>query len=69
MDTARDQALSYLESIASEKNSIISNWKTIGISSKNALTSQALLHLHKTYCSLQRCLECNLGKKILLRPQ
>ena len=69
MDTATDQALSYLESIAYEKNSIISNWKTIGISSKNALTSQALLHLHKTYCSSQRCLECNLGKKILLRPQ
>ncbi len=67
MDTATDNALSYLESIPSEKNSIISRWKSAGIASKNAVTSQALLHLYKTYCTPQRCLECNLGKKILLR--
>ncbi len=68
MDTATDKALSYLESITSEKNRILINWKRAGISSKNALTSQALLHLYKTYCTSQRCLECSLGKKILLRP-
>jgi hypothetical protein len=67
MDTATDNALSYLESIPSEKNSIITHWKEVGIASKNSVTSQALLHLYKTYCTPQRCLECNLGKKILLR--
>lgn len=67
MDTATDKALAYLESIPSEKNSIITNWKSVGIVSKNSLTSQSLLHLYKTYCSPQRCLECNLGKKLLLR--
>lgn len=67
MDTATDKALAYLESITSEKNRIISSWKTAGISSKNALTSQSLLHLYKTYCTPQRCLHCNIGKKLLLR--
>lgn len=67
MDTATDKAISYLESIASEKNSIITNWINVGIASKNSLNSQALLHLYKTYCTPQRCLECNIGKKLLLR--
>lgn len=67
LDTATDKALSYLASIPAEKNNIISQWQSVGISSKNALTSQALIHLHKTYCVPQRCLECNVGKKILLR--
>jgi hypothetical protein len=66
MDTATDKALNYLHSIPSEKNSIISKWKSSGIESNNALTSQALLHLHKTYCTPQRCLECSIGKKLLL---
>ena len=66
LDTATDRAISYLQSIPSEKNSIISKWQNAGIVSQSALISQALLHLHKTYCNPQRCLECNIGKKILL---
>lgn len=67
LDTATDKALSYLANIPSEKNNVISQWQSNGIISKNALTSQALIHLYKTYCGPQRCLECNIGKKILLR--
>jgi len=66
-DSATDSALAYLESIPSEKNSVLANWNDIGVKSNNALTSQSLLHLYKTYCTPQRCLECSLGKKILLR--
>ncbi|MDB4173709.1 DUF2851 family protein [Bacteroidia bacterium] len=66
-DGATDKSLAYLQSITSEKNTIITQWKTIGMDSKNALTSQALLHLYKTYCKSQRCLQCNLGKKLLLK--
>ena len=66
METATDKAINYLYHIPSEKNSIISKWKSSGIESNNALTSQALLHLYKTYCTPQRCLECSIGKKLLL---
>ncbi len=66
IDMATDRAIHYLNSIPSEKNSIISRWANEGLNSKNALTSQALLHLYKTYCTPQRCLECSLGKKLLL---
>jgi len=66
-DVSQERALDYLASIASEKNSIISKWKATGVNSKNASSSQALLHLYKTYCKPQRCLQCNIGKKLLLK--
>ncbi|PCJ65953.1 MAG: hypothetical protein COA58_07695 [Bacteroidetes bacterium] len=61
------KALDYLGSLSSESNSIIDKWKLTGISVNNALTSQALLHLYKTYCNSQRCLQCNIGKELLLQ--
>jgi hypothetical protein len=61
-----EKAMDYLYSIAPEKNSIISRWEKTGIKSKNASSSQALLHLYKSYCKPQQCLQCNLGKKLLL---
>jgi hypothetical protein len=61
-----DAALDYLAAIDAEKNSIVTRWKSIGAICENAAHSQALLHLYKTYCKPQRCLQCNLGKKILL---
>jgi hypothetical protein len=66
-DGATDHALKYLENIPTEKNSIITRWRNIEMDSDNALESQGLLRLYKTYCQNQRCLECNIGKKILLR--
>jgi hypothetical protein len=62
-----DKALEYLESIPTEKNIIVSQWKNVGLSASNAANSQALLHLYKNYCLPKKCLQCNLGKKILLQ--
>ena len=62
-----ERALQYLEDIPKEQNSIIANWTKTGVKCENALESQGLLHLYKTYCLPQRCLECGIGKKILLR--
>ena len=66
-DTDTDRILSYLIELKSENNSIVKRWKDLGVSSKNALESQALLHLYKAYCTPKRCLHCSIGKKILSR--
>ncbi|HCD68016.1 MAG TPA: hypothetical protein DEQ56_06025 [Bacteroidetes bacterium] len=60
-------ALDYLDSIPIEKNSIIERWKSIIVINNNACSSQALLHLYKNYCKQKKCLQCNLGKKLLLK--
>ncbi|PKA83645.1 uncharacterized protein DUF2851 [Ulvibacter sp. MAR_2010_11] len=51
--------------IASEKNSIISKFSTLGFTSGNAMQSQALLQLKNNYCNVKRCLECAVGNSIL----
>ncbi len=69
MDQNGEKALSYLEALPSEKNSILSNWDSIGIKSNNALNSQSLLHLYKHYCQPKKCLNCNIGRAILVKSQ
>ena len=64
-DADPEKAYSYLESLPSEKNKIITEWKSTGVACPNASTSQALLHLYKNYCKPKKCLQCNLGKKLL----
>lgn len=54
-----------MESIRPESNSIIDQWKSIGIRPDNAKESQALLQLKNEYCDHTRCLECTIGYKIL----
>ena len=60
-----DKALSFLEKLKPEKNSIIKSWINSGVGVKSAYQSQSLLHLKSEYCSKYRCLECELGNRIL----
>jgi len=60
-----DNALLFLEKLSPENNSIISKWKSIGVSSKSSYETQALLQLKNEYCSKKRCLECSIGAKLL----
>ena len=61
-----DQALEHLLAIPPEKNKVMNHWKQLGIEIKSAHSSQALLHLYKSYCQKKLCLNCMIGKKILL---
>jgi hypothetical protein len=61
----KDKAISFIESIPSEKNSIISKWKDLGIGCKNALQSQGGLRLKQIYCQDSRCLECSIGNDLI----
>ena len=61
------RAFYLLESIAAEKNSIISQYLDAGLVIDNAYQSQALLQLRKSYCNEKKCLNCGIGLKILKR--
>ena len=63
--TFKDKALSLLENLPSEKNAVIELWQKIGINSKAAFDSQALLHLKKNYCDNKNCIRCRIGHKVL----
>lgn len=60
-----DAAIKLLEAIGSEKNSVIDHWKELGISSKTAFDSQALIHLKNNYCNEFKCLSCKIGNEIM----
>ncbi|HBE42131.1 MAG TPA: DUF2851 domain-containing protein [Bacteroidales bacterium] len=60
-----EKALSFLEEIAPEENSIINEWKVIGIEAESAFFSQALLQLRNSYCRKRRCLDCRIGARLI----
>jgi hypothetical protein len=64
----KDRAVVLLEKIPSEDNSVIKKWSKIGIYSKNALFSQALIQLKRYYCDTKNCLNCEIGCKIITKP-
>ena len=51
--------------ISPEKNIIIDKFKEIGIISKSAFQTQALLQLKKDYCEQKKCLQCAVGIHLL----
>ncbi|MBR2332493.1 MAG: DUF2851 family protein [Alistipes sp.] len=63
----RSRALSLLENLPAEKNSIISQWNSYGLLARSAFDSQALLQLSFEYCRERRCEECPVGRRILAK--
>ena len=57
--------LEILNQVDPEKNSIISKFEELGISSQSAFETQALLELKNCYCAPKRCLDCAIGNYIL----
>lgn len=62
-----NEFLELLKKIKPEKNSIISKFSELKITSKNGYETQSLLELKNCYCAPKRCLECAVGKSILKR--
>ena len=53
-----------------EENQVIKRFNKMRPgTAKNALQSQALLHLKKNYCDKNRCLQCSLGLKLLQKEE
>lgn len=59
-----EKAFRLLALIPKENNNITRKWEEIGIHSKNAYDSQALLEIYKQFCTRKECLNCAVGKKI-----
>ena len=61
----REKSLNWLMELEPEQNTITRKWKNYGIDNKNALHSQALIHLKNNYCNKKKCLDCAVGVKLL----
>lgn len=62
-----NRALNWIEQLPAESNSIVTQYKNLGITVNNALHSQALLTLHKSYCTAKKCLHCAIGNHVLFK--
>src|SRR5262249_47724440 len=61
----KQKAVKWLEQTASERNSITNGFHRLGVQTKNAFDSQALIELRNEYCLKKRCLDCAVGNAIL----
>lgn len=59
------RALSLLDQIEAERNTIISEWSLAGIDAESAFSSQALIQLRDNYCKKRRCLDCRVGFRLI----
>jgi hypothetical protein len=66
---ALKKAISWLEQLPAEQNQLLQGWKRIGVNVKKAAGSQALIELKKQFCDQRKCLECEIGKQLLLREE
>ena len=60
-----EKALSFLEEIAPEENSITDEWRSVGIEAESAYYSQALVQLRNNYCKKRKCLDCRIGGRLI----
>lgn len=60
-----EHIINIMRLIPSENNSIVQNFKTLHMESRNALTSQALIQLKTVYCDHNKCLKCAVGHSLL----
>ncbi|MBB4806429.1 hypothetical protein HNP38_001725 [Chryseobacterium defluvii] len=59
------EILEFYKSIPSEKNSVIDQWKKLGLKVNNALESQSLIYQYTHSCKEKNCLNCSIGFKLL----
>ncbi len=64
-ESLTEKAFVLLENIPPEKNSIVNNWKKMGLSINSAKDSQGLLELKNEFCNRKKCLSCKIGHQLL----
>ncbi|MGL6022478.1 MAG: DUF2851 family protein [Chitinophagaceae bacterium] len=63
----QEYILEQMNEMKAEKNHIIEKFESKGLSNSTATDSQALIHLYNNYCMNKKCLECYIGKYILMK--
>jgi hypothetical protein len=61
----KEKALSWLEQIPPEKNTITKGFSSLKLAHESAFDSQSFIELKNEYCNKHRCLECAVGNAIL----
>lgn len=61
----KNRAVDLLERLPAEENNIVERWIELGFSPQNAADTQALIELKNEFCDKKRCLQCQLGAKII----
>jgi hypothetical protein len=64
-DVYKGRAVTLLRKLPREENRVLALWKKPGIQAQNAAESQALLELKTAFCDYKRCLDCEIGVRIL----
>ncbi|MBP5502464.1 MAG: DUF2851 family protein [Bacteroidales bacterium] len=65
-DEAAQRAIAFLEKIPPENNSVTKFMVSQGIEARSALDSQAFLYLRNEFCRPKRCIECQVGRYIVI---
>ncbi len=60
-----DFAFEHLEQWKPERNAIILKFRDKGIKPITASDSQAILELHRYYCTTKKCVSCSVGNKLM----
>ncbi|WP_374440989.1 DUF2851 family protein [Epilithonimonas sp.] len=60
-----DDLFDFYKQMKPEKNSILDEWKNLGIKFENVLQTQAFLYHYKTFCTRKKCLNCAIGFQLL----
>ena len=61
----KNRALDLLEQLPAESNSVTKKWNELGVNTRTAFETQALLQLKNNYCETKKCLNCQLGAKLV----
>ena len=67
IQTYKEKAITLLTMLPKESNRFTRKWETLNVKPKNALDSQALLEIYVQLCNKKACLNCLIGKKILMK--
>ncbi len=62
-----DRAISLLETLKSEDNKIVREWRSVGVEVATAFDSQSIIQLQREYCDKKKCIYCRIGHRILSR--
>jgi hypothetical protein len=66
----KNRALDFLEQLSPERNSIIRKWEELGVRPQSAFETQALIWLKNRYCEPKKCLNCQIGNKLVkIKPK
>lgn len=59
------KAIEWLSDLSPEHNAVITKFRNIGVTIRNASESQSLIELKTQYCDMKRCLDCAIAGAVL----